>query len=88
MITFPMIPGVEINVFLLIFIGLGAGILSGFAGVGGSFIVTPALIVLGFPASLAKARQQSQSAPLALSPMTSVSKNTPLARSRQAALAI
>jgi len=48
-----MIPGVEINIFLLIFVGLGAGILSGFAGVGGAFVVTPALIVLGFPANLA-----------------------------------
>lgn len=53
MITFPMLPGVEINLFLLIFIGLGAGILSGFAGVGGAFIVTPALIILGFPANFA-----------------------------------
>ena len=34
MITFPLIPGVDINVFLLIFVGLGAGILSGFTGVG------------------------------------------------------
>lgn len=53
MITFPMIPGVEINLFLLILIGLGAGILSGFTGVGGAFFITPALIVLGFPAHLA-----------------------------------
>jgi len=48
-----MITGIEINIFLLIFIGLSAGILSGFAGVGGAFIVTPALIILGFPANLA-----------------------------------
>ena len=53
MITFSMLPGVDINLFLLIFIGLGAGILSGFAGVGGAFIVTPALIILGFPAYFA-----------------------------------
>ncbi|MBA7712830.1 hypothetical protein ES703_121820 [subsurface metagenome] len=53
MITFPMLPGVDINIFLLIFIGFGAGILSGFAGVGGAFVVTPALIVLGFPANFA-----------------------------------
>jgi len=52
MITFPALSGVEINVFLLVFIGLGAGILSGFSGVGG-FVVTPALIILGFPANLA-----------------------------------
>jgi len=48
-----MITGIDTNIFLLIFIGLGAGILSGFAGVGGAFIVTPALIILGFPANFA-----------------------------------
>lgn len=48
-----MITGIEINIFLLIFIGLSVGILSGFAGVGGAFVVTPALIILGFPANLA-----------------------------------
>jgi len=48
-----MIAGIDINIFLLILIGLGAGILSGFAGVGGAFIVTPALIILGFPANVA-----------------------------------
>jgi len=53
MITFPMLPGIEVNIFLLVFIGLGAGILSGFAGVGGAFVVTPALIILGFPANFA-----------------------------------
>ena len=46
-------PGIDINVILLVFVGLGAGVLSGFAGVGGAFIVTPALIILGFPAHLA-----------------------------------
>ncbi len=53
MITFPELPGIDINLFLLIFTGLGAGILSGFAGVGGAFVVTPALIILGFPANFA-----------------------------------
>jgi len=53
MITFPMMPGVEVNLFLLVLIGLGAGILSGFTGVGGAFVITPALIVLGFPAHFA-----------------------------------
>lgn len=48
-----MLPGIDINVFLLVFISLGAGILSGFAGVGGAFIVMPALIMLGFPANFA-----------------------------------
>ncbi|MBL7165785.1 MAG: sulfite exporter TauE/SafE family protein [Dehalococcoidales bacterium] len=53
MITFPMLPGIEINLYLLVFTGLGAGIVSGFAGVGGGFFMTPALIVLGFPANIA-----------------------------------
>ena len=53
MITFSTMPGVDINLFLLIFVGFGAGILSGFAGVGGAFIVTPALVILGFPAHFA-----------------------------------
>jgi uncharacterized membrane protein YfcA len=48
-----MLPGTEIDLFLLILIGLGAGILSGFTGVGGAFVITPALIVLGFPANFA-----------------------------------
>ena len=53
MITFPMIPGVEINLFLIIFLSLAAGVISGFVGVGGGFIMTPALIILGFPAQFA-----------------------------------
>jgi hypothetical protein len=53
MITFPMIPGIEINIFLLVFLGLAVGIVSGFVGVGGGFLMTPALIILGFPANFA-----------------------------------
>lgn len=53
MITFPMIPGVDINIFLLVFLGLAVGVVSGFVGVGGGFFMTPALIVLGFPANFA-----------------------------------
>ena len=53
MITFAGMPGVDVNVILLVFVGLCAGVLSGFAGVGGAFIVTPALIILGFPANFA-----------------------------------
>jgi uncharacterized membrane protein YfcA len=47
------LPGIEINLYLFVFTGLGAGIISGFTGVGGGFLMTPALIVLGFPANLA-----------------------------------
>jgi len=45
--------GVQINILLLLFIGLAVGILSGFVGVGGGYLVTPALIILGLPANLA-----------------------------------
>jgi len=53
MITFNEIPGVEIPIFLLLFMGFTVGIVGGFIGVGGGFLITPALVVLGFPASLA-----------------------------------
>lgn len=48
-----MIPGVEINLFLMILLSLAVGVISGFAGVGGGFIIAPALIILGFPAQFA-----------------------------------
>jgi len=53
MISFPTIPGVEINLFLLLFLGFAIGVISGFVGVSGGFLMTPALIVLGMPASFA-----------------------------------
>ncbi len=53
MVTFSVIPGVEINLFYIIFLSLIAGVISGFAGIGGGFIMTPVLIILGFPAQLA-----------------------------------
>jgi len=53
MITFAEIPGTEIPIFLLVFMGFTVGIVGGFIGVGGGFLVTPALVVLGFPANMA-----------------------------------
>jgi len=53
MITFPEIPNTEISIFLLLFIGFTVGIVGGFIGVGGGFMVTPALVILGFPANFA-----------------------------------
>ena len=53
MISFSEVPGLEISLFLLLFIGLAVGIVAGFIGVGGGFIITPTLIVLGFPAEIA-----------------------------------
>jgi len=44
----------SISIWTLIFIGFGVGILSGLLGVGGGFIISPALIYLiGIPTSLA-----------------------------------
>lgn len=53
MIEFSMIPGVEINLYLIVFLSFAIGIVSGFVGVGGGFMMTPALIILGFPAEFA-----------------------------------
>ena len=39
--------------FLLILVGLTVGIVGGFIGVGGGYMVTPALIVFGFPGYMA-----------------------------------
>lgn len=45
--------GAHINLLLLGVLGFSAGVLSGFFGVGGGFIVTPALNTLGAPMGLA-----------------------------------
>jgi uncharacterized membrane protein YfcA len=47
------IAGVSAPVALLVFIGFTVGIVGGFIGVGGGYMVTPALIVLGFPGYMA-----------------------------------
>jgi len=52
MITLSMI-GVNISIVLLVFMGLAVGMLSGFVGVGGGYLMTPALIILGLPANIA-----------------------------------
>jgi len=52
MITLPMM-GVDVSILLLVFIGFAVGILSGFIGVGGGYLMTPALIILGLPANIA-----------------------------------
>ena len=48
-----MIQGTEISVLLLVVLSVAAGVVSGFVGVGGGFIMTPVLIILGFPAQYA-----------------------------------
>ena len=52
MFDFP-VAGVEAPIFLLIFVGFTVGIVGGFIGVGGGYMVTPALIVFGFPGYMA-----------------------------------
>ena len=47
------IAGVEVPFFLLILVGLTVGMVGGFIGVGGGYMVTPALIVFGFPGYMA-----------------------------------
>jgi len=43
------IAGINFNVFLLLLIGVTVGICGGFFGIGGAWIVTPALNIFGFP---------------------------------------
>lgn len=47
------ISGTEINPLLPIFLGLTVGIVGGFIGVGGGYMVTPALIIFGVPGNIA-----------------------------------
>jgi len=46
-------PEVFVSPYLLAAIGLALGLISGFVGVGGGYMLTPTLIVLGFPANMA-----------------------------------
>ena len=47
------IAGIEAPIFLLVLTGMTVGIVGGFIGVGGGYMVTPALIVFGFPGYMA-----------------------------------
>jgi hypothetical protein len=48
-----VVAGVVAPIFLLIFVGFTVGTVGGFIGVGGGYMVTPALIVFGFPGYMA-----------------------------------
>jgi len=48
-----IIAGIEAPLFLLILTGMTVGMVGGFIGVGGGYMVTPALIVFGFPGYMA-----------------------------------
>lgn len=47
------VAGTEAPIFLLVLVGFTVGIVGGFIGVGGGYMVTPALIVFGFPGYMA-----------------------------------
>ena len=47
------IAGMHFNALILIAIGFSVGVLGGFFGVGGAWVVTPALNAFGFPMSYA-----------------------------------
>ena len=40
---------VNVDIFLLLFLSLSVGVLSGLFGVGGGFLMTPFLIFMGIP---------------------------------------
>ncbi len=48
-----VIAGIQAPVFLLVLTGMTVGMVGGFIGVGGGYMVTPALIVFGFPGYMA-----------------------------------
>lgn len=52
MFHFP-VAGIEAPFLLLILVGFTVGIVGGFIGVGGGYMVTPALIIFGFPGYMA-----------------------------------
>jgi hypothetical protein len=51
---------ISLNVFMLLAIGAGVGMLSGIFGVGGGFLMTPILIFLGIPAPVAVGTEANQ----------------------------
>jgi len=51
------IAGIPVDIFILLFLGLSVGFLSGMFGVGGGFLTTPLLILMGIPPAVAVASE-------------------------------
>ncbi len=51
---------IPVNIFLIIFLGLGTGFLAGMFGIGGGFLATPCLIFIGVPSAVAVATSVNQ----------------------------
>jgi uncharacterized membrane protein YfcA len=60
MMVFLPIAGVSINLFLLVGAGMLVGFLSGLLGVGGGFLLTPILMMIGIPPTVAAASDSCQ----------------------------
>ncbi len=54
------IAGMSVNILLILCIGGGVGFLSGMFGVGGGFLLTPLLIMIGIPPTVAAATDANQ----------------------------
>jgi uncharacterized protein len=54
------IAGLSVNIFVIILLGAGVGILTGMFGVGGGFLTTPLLMFYGIPPAVAAASAATQ----------------------------
>ncbi len=54
------IADVPVNLIVLLVLGVGVGFLSGVFGIGGGFLMTPLLILMGIPAAVAVATEANQ----------------------------
>ena len=59
MSVFLPVAGISINLFLVVGAGMVVGLLSGLVGVGGGFLMTPILMMLGVPPTVAAASDTS-----------------------------
>ncbi|MDH5412304.1 MAG: TSUP family transporter, partial [Alphaproteobacteria bacterium] len=51
---------ISVNIFVLLGLGAGVGMMSGIFGVGGGFLMTPLLIFMGIPAPVAVGTEANQ----------------------------